>query len=131
MKSLLPFLTFSDDAMEARNFYKEVFYDLDVEYLQEYGPETPELTGKIMQAVISLNGQQIMMSDSSQPKEFNFNTSMTFYGECRDMNEIELYYGKLKRNAAILVPLDEYGPGRRFAHIQDRFGLSWQLNFSK
>src|SRR5699024_5081437 len=101
------------------------------EYLQEYGPETPELTGKIMQAVISLNGQQIMLSDSSLPKEFNFTPSMSFYVESRDLNEVEPYYGKLKSNAAVLVPPDEYGPGRRFAHIQDRFGLSWQLNFSK
>ncbi|SDK36123.1 VOC family protein [Lacicoccus qingdaonensis] len=131
MKSLLPFLTFNGNAMEALNYYKEVFYDLDVEYLQEYGPETPELTGKIMQAVISLNGQQIMLNDSSLPEEFNFTPSMSFYIECRDLNEIELYYRKLKRNAAILVPLDEYGPGRHFAHVQDRFGLSWQLNFSK
>src|SRR5699024_11438915 len=97
MKSLLPFLTFNGNAMEALNFYKEVFYDLDVEYLQEYGPETPELTGKIMQAVISLNGQQIMLGDSRLPKEFNFTPSMSFYVECRGRKEIELEAGKLTR----------------------------------
>ena len=131
MKSLLPFLTFNGNAMEALSFYKDVFYDLEVQYLQEYGPENPELAGKIMQAVISLNGQQIMLSDSSLPKEFSFTPSMSFYVECKDLNEIELYYRKLKRNAAILIPLDEYGPGRQFANIQDQFGLSWQLNFSR
>src|SRR5699024_3620942 len=124
MKSLLPFLTFNGNAMEALSFYKDVFYDLEVQYLQEYGPENPELAGKIMQAVISINGQQIMLSDSSLPKEFSFTPSMSFYVECKDLNEIELYYRKLKRNAAILIPLDEYGPGRQFAHIQDQFGLS-------
>ncbi len=131
MKSFLPFLTFNGNAMEALTFYKDIFYDMEVEFLQEYGGDAPALEGKIMQALISIEGRKIMISDSRTPEEFSFTPSMAFYIECSDMNEAELYYRKLKKGGAILVPLDEYGTGRYFAFVQDRFGLSWQLNFIK
>lgn len=131
MKSILPFLTFGGNAMEALAFYKDIFYDMEVKYMQEYGAETPELSGKVMQAVISIHNQQLMISDSQTPKEFNFTPSMSFYIECEDLNEIEWYYRKLKKNGAILMPLDEYATGRQLAFVQDQFGLSWQLNFNK
>lgn len=131
MKSFLPFLTFNGNAMEALTFYKDTFHDMEIEFLQEYGKETPELEGKIMQAVVSIDRQRLMISDSRTPAEFSFTPSMSFYIECGDMNEAEMYYRKLKKDGAILMPLDEYGPGRYFAFVQDRFGLSWQLNFIK
>jgi predicted 3-demethylubiquinone-9 3-methyltransferase (glyoxalase superfamily) len=131
MKSFLPFITFNGNAMEALTFYKDIFHDMEIEFLQEFGSGTPELEGQVMQALISIDGQRIMLGDSRTPAGFSFTPAMSFYIECSDMNEAELYYRKLKKNGAILMPLDEYGTGRFFAFVQDRFGLSWQLNFNK
>ena len=34
----------------------------------------------------------------------------------------------LSRDGQVLMPLDKYDFSRRFAWVQDRFGVSWQLN---
>jgi len=34
----------------------------------------------------------------------------------------------LSEGGAILMPLDNYGFSRKFTWVNDRFGVSWQLN---
>ena len=37
-------------------------------------------------------------------------------------------FGALADGGETLMPLDDYGSSRRFGWINDRFGVSWQLN---
>lgn len=131
MKSMTPFLMFEGRAEEAMNYYMEIFEDAEIRYVNKYGEESPEMEGKIMQAIIRIHDQLLMMMDSNVPHEFTFTPSMSFFIECRSMMEIENYYRKLKKNGAILMPLDEYGFSDSFGWVQDQFGVSWQLNFSR
>ena len=37
-------------------------------------------------------------------------------------------WGKGLVRCKVLMPLDNYGFSKRFGWLQDRFGVSWQLN---
>lgn len=131
MKSMTPFLMFQGRAQEAMDYYIEIFEDAEIRYVKEYDAETPEMQGKVMQGVIRIHDQLIMLMDSNVPHEFSFTPSMSFFIECNSMMEIEHSYQKLKKKGAILMPLDEYGFSDSFSWVQDQFGVSWQLNFSR
>jgi uncharacterized glyoxalase superfamily protein PhnB len=42
--------------------------------------------------------------------------------------QLERVFGVLSQPGQILMPLDNYGFSRRFGWVNDRFGVSWQLN---
>lgn len=131
MKSMTPFLMFQGRAQEAMDYYMEIFEDAEIRYVKEYDADIPEMQGKVMQGVIRIHDQLIMLMDSNVPHEFSFTPSMSFFIECNSMMEIEHSYQKLKKKGAILMPLDEYGFSDSFSWVQDQFGVSWQLNFSR
>ncbi len=123
MRAAMPFLTFEGRAFEALEYYKEVFHHFDIIQMVNYTD-----SNKIQQAIIRIGDMHLMLGDSDVPSEFTFTPSMSVYIECEDMNEIELLYRKLKKNGAIHIPLDDYNMSKRYAWIQDQFGVSWQLN---
>lgn len=131
MKSVTPYLTFQGNAKEAMEFYTRIFDDAEIRFIQEYDEAVPEMAGQVMQGVIRIQDQLLMMTDSKAPYEFNFTPSMSFMIECQSLQEIDRYYLKLKKKGAIHVPLDEYGASYRFAWVQDKFGVTWQLNFMR
>ena len=54
--------------------------------------------------------------------------TVSLFVGCETEAELEQAYGKLKEGGAMLMPLDNYGFSTKFAWVNDRFGVSWQLN---
>jgi predicted 3-demethylubiquinone-9 3-methyltransferase (glyoxalase superfamily) len=50
--------------------------------------------------------------------------------ECESESEIDRLYAALGEGGSTLMPINNYGFCRRFAWVNDRFGVSWQLNLS-
>jgi predicted 3-demethylubiquinone-9 3-methyltransferase (glyoxalase superfamily) len=44
--------------------------------------------------------------------------------------ELERVFGILSEGCQVLMPLDNYGFSQRFGWLNDRFGVSWQLNLA-
>jgi len=44
--------------------------------------------------------------------------------------ELERVFGVLSEGGQVLMPLGNYGFSQRFGWVNDRFGVSWQLNFA-
>ena len=44
--------------------------------------------------------------------------------------EVDRPYVALSGVGSVMVELDSYSFAKRYAWVQDRFGVSWQLNFS-
>jgi len=61
---------------------------------------------------------------------FAFAPSFSFYAECRLEEELDLYYAALVDRGAMPMPPDNYGFGRKFAWVNDGFGVPWQLNLA-
>lgn len=58
---------------------------------------------------------------------FRINPSVSFFVYCGSDREIDRLYDELSRDGEVMFPLDSYPWARRYAFIQDRFGLSWQV----
>jgi predicted 3-demethylubiquinone-9 3-methyltransferase (glyoxalase superfamily) len=71
-----------------------------------------------------------MAMDSHIPNEFTFTPASSFFVNCDDEAEIDRLFAALSEGGSVLMPLDAYPFAARYAWVQDRFGVSWQLVFA-
>ena len=126
--AVTPFLMFQGQAQEAMELYTRVIPDSQILDVERYGPDGPGPEGTVMLASISLRGQTVLCSDSPIQHDFTFTPSISLFVTCEDEKEIERLTNALGDGGKALMPLDNYGFSQRFAWIEDRFGVSWQLN---
>jgi len=123
------FLTFQkEDAEEAMNFYIGLFDSSNIVDLKRWTKEGPGKEGTIMHATFNLNGKLFMCSDSPAIHAWDFTPAVSNYVECVDDSEIDQLFAKLSENGKVMMPLDNYGFSQKFGFVEDRFGVSWQLN---
>ncbi|WP_051974746.1 VOC family protein [Cupriavidus necator] len=54
--------------------------------------------------------------------------SLSLFVECESEAEFDKAFGWLSTGGMVLMPPDNYGFSRRFSWVNDRYGVSWQLN---
>ena len=126
-QSVTPFLMFEGKAAEAINFYVHLIPNSRVEEIQRFGDANPNAPELIMFATVSLCGQKVYMNDSPIEHAFAFTPSTSLFVECDSEEEIGHLATSLGEGGKELMPLDSYEFGKRFAWVEDRFGVSWQL----
>jgi predicted 3-demethylubiquinone-9 3-methyltransferase (glyoxalase superfamily) len=129
-QKITTFLMFEGGAEEAMNFYLSLFDDAEVVAITRYGAEGPGPEGSVMHATFAVAGQQFMVSDSYVHHQFSFTPSVSLFVDCADEAELERLFAALSEKGATLMPLGEYGFGRKFGWVNDRYGVSWQLNLA-
>jgi predicted 3-demethylubiquinone-9 3-methyltransferase (glyoxalase superfamily) len=130
-KQIAPFLMFQGGVAEqAMTFYTSLFDDAEVLELARYGPEGPGPEGTVVRARFRLAGQEFFCSDSFVTHAFGFTPSLSVWIETASEDELERLFAALADGGSQLMPLDDYGFSRRFGWVNDRFGVSWQLNLS-
>ena len=129
MKSAKPFLMFQGGvAVEAMNFYTSVIEDAEITSIVRYGANEGGDEGKVMQATFSIKGQEFMCIDSNLNHEFDFTPSFSIFLTCDTEEEIDRLYEKLLEGGHPLMPIGDYGFSKKFGWLNDRFGVSWQIN---
>jgi predicted 3-demethylubiquinone-9 3-methyltransferase (glyoxalase superfamily) len=127
-KQIAPFLMFTGQAEEAMTLYTSLFDDGVIVDLTRYGPEGPGVAGTVQRARFSLAGQDFLCTDSPPVHDFSFTPSLSIWIECESEEEIQRLFAILGEGGTQLMPLDDYGFSRRFGWLNDRYGVSWQLN---
>jgi len=128
---LSTFLMFDDGrAEEAMTFYVSLFPDGKVESLRRWGAGEAGPEGSIMHAAFGIAGQRLMCIDSPAKHAFGFTPSVSLFVECDSAAEVDRLFAALSPGCAVLMPLDAYPFAQRFAWLNDRFGVSWQLRFA-
>lgn len=125
MKSATTFLMFQGQANEAIQQYQQWFSELQVESLTYM-----ENSQQIAMAVLHLKGLKMMVNDSVIQHNFTFTPSTSIFVECESEEEIESLVAQILEGGQALMPLNNYGFSKKFAWIQDRFGVSWQLTYN-
>jgi len=128
--TVTPFLMFEGTAEAAMNFYLPLFPGSTIDSITRFGAEGPGREGSVMQATLSLKGQKLFFFDSPVKHAFTFTPSISLMVDCESPAEVDRLFAALSEQGKTLMPLDAYPFARRFAWVNDRFGVSWQMRFS-
>ena len=122
MQKITPHLWYDKEALEAAEFYAQVFPNSKINS-KTVIHNTP--SGDCDIITFEIMGYEFM-SISAGPL-FKFNPSISFFVYCETVEEINSLFSKLSEGGQILMPLDKYPFSERYAFISDKFGVSWQL----
>ena len=127
-RKITPFLMFEDAAEEAMQFYVSVFHNSEIKTIEKYGPGEPGAEGSVKLAEFNIAGQDVRCIDSPAKHQFTFTPSVSLFVECENETELGMAFERLSEKGQVLMPLGNYGFSRKFGWVNDRFGVSWQLN---
>lgn len=127
---LTTFLMFTGKAEEAMQFYVSLFPNSTLKTLEKFGPGDPAggVEGTVKRGLIQVAGTDLMCFDSPPVHAFTFTPSMSLFVECASEAELDTAYARLSEQGMVLMPPANYGFSRKFVWLNDRFGVSWQLN---
>jgi predicted 3-demethylubiquinone-9 3-methyltransferase (glyoxalase superfamily) len=126
--AITPFLMFQGKAEEAIDFYVSLFADAEIEEIVHHGAEGVGEEGQVLRATFRLGDQRIICIDSPVQHPFTFTPSFSLFIDCENEDEITRLHAALSDGGLELMPMGHYGFSKKFAWLNDRFGVSWQLN---
>lgn len=124
-QSITTFFMFNGKAEAAMSFYTSIFDDSGIDNVIHHED------GTVLHATFTLKGQTYMAIDNINRNEHPFSPAMSLFVACDSEEEIERVYDKLSVNGNVLMPLEGSSFSEKFAWVEDRFGVSWQLNLPK
>jgi predicted 3-demethylubiquinone-9 3-methyltransferase (glyoxalase superfamily) len=122
------FLMFSGRAEEAMNQYISIFEQSEIISIQRYGANEAGAEGTVLHAAFSIHGQVFKCIDSNIKHDFTFTPAISLFVTCETENEIDRVFEKLSEDGAVLMPLAAYPFSKKFGWLQDKYGVSWQLD---
>jgi len=125
-----PFLMFEGKAEEAMNFYVSLFPGGEVVDIVRYGPGQAGAEGSVMKASFTVGGQTVICIDSPVKHAFTFTPAFSLFVDCESEEDIRRLSSALGEGGVALMPLGSYGFSRQFAWVNDRYGVSWQMNLA-
>lgn len=128
MTDATPFLMFEGGAEEALDFYVATIPESRIEHVDRYGAGEPGPEGSVRLAQAVVAGLPILASDSFVHHAFTFTPSISFMLTCKDEDELDRLVAALAKGGGVLMAPGNYGFSRKFAWVNDRFGVPWQVN---
>ncbi|OLB66939.1 MAG: hypothetical protein AUI10_01270 [Actinobacteria bacterium 13_2_20CM_2_72_6] len=130
---LNPYLSFTDNARPAMEFYRSVFGgELTVSTFGEMGEQDPVQASKLMHAQLETpGGYTLMASDTPPGMEHNPGTNITISLSGDDADALRGYWEKLSAGGTVSVPLEKQMWGDEFGACVDQFGIPWMVNISQ
>lgn len=133
MQRIIPFLWFDNNAEEAAKFYGTAFKNSKSGNTTRYDESGAKVSGKpkgsVMTVPFELAGQQFIALNGGPT--FKFTQALSFFVQCETENEIDKLCEILSEDSPkIFWPLKEYPFSKKYAWVTDKFGFSWQLNFT-
>jgi len=132
---LIPCINLDSNCSEAMDYYAKVFdgeiimkmtyREVPEEYLQHLTEDKYDL---IMHGEIKIGDQLIYFSDYIGVTKGDI---VSLNIECESEEEIKKYYERLKEESKVEMELQDTFWGAKFAHLIDKFGVNWSLNYQK
>ena len=123
-----PFLMFQGKAEEAMTFYVSHLPRSRMIDIVRYGSNEAGPEGSVKKATFSIDGQMLMCTDSVVQHGFGFTPALSLFVDCDSEDDIGRLATVLSEGGAVHMPLGNYAFSRKFAWVNDRYGVSWQLN---
>ena len=129
-RAVTTFLMFEGVAEQAMNVYVSLFAGSAVTAIERYGVGEGGAEGSVRRAWFTLAGREFQCIDSPIAHGFTFTPSISLFVECESETELERAFAQLADGGQVLMPLDNYGFSTKVGWVNDRFGVSWQLNLA-
>jgi predicted 3-demethylubiquinone-9 3-methyltransferase (glyoxalase superfamily) len=120
---IVPHLWFDKEAIEAVNFYVSIFPGSEITGKTVISG-TPG--GDVDIVTFDLSGNSFMAINAGPM--FKINPSISFYVYCGSELEVGRLYNELSNGGMVMMPLDKYPWSGKYAWVQDKYGLTWQLD---
>ncbi len=117
-------LWYDKEAKEAAAFYVSTFTGSRIMRATTLD-NTP--SGAIDLLSIDVAGQEFTLMSAGPV--FKINPSISFFVECATKDEVDALWQKLSDGGTALMELGAYPFSERYAWVQDRYGVSWQLMY--
>ena len=118
LQKITPYFWFDRNAEEAAAFYVSLFDEARITSVTHYGKGAPLPEGTVLVVTFELAGQQFAALNGGPTFQLSEATSL-FVG-CDTQAEIDRLWGALT----------DGGTAQPCGWVKDRFGLSWQINWS-
>ena len=125
MQKIIPHLWFNDDAEEAVNLYVDLFKNSGI-ISKTIVPNTP--SGDTM--ILDFYLDSLRFNAINGGPYFKLNPSISLMVSCDSVEEVDTLYETLSVEGIELMALGTYAFSKRYAWIQDRYGLNWQLFYN-
>jgi len=116
MQKISPFLWFDGKAEKAAKFYTSIFQHSKVQSVSQ------------MSATFQLDGLEFIALNGGPM--FKFTPAISFFVKCKSQPEIDDLWKKFSAEGTVLMELAKYPFSEQFGWVQDKFGVSWQLNLT-
>ncbi|MGY4101162.1 VOC family protein [Nocardia sp. R16R-3T] len=129
---LNPYISFSDSARTALEFYRDVFDGtLNMQTFRDMGDKDAPGAELIMHGMLETpRGFTLMASDTPPGMEYTPGSSISISLSGDDAEELRGYWDKLSDGGTVTVPLEKQVWGDEFGMCLDRFGVAWMVNIS-
>lgn len=121
VQKITPSFWFDRQAEEAAKFYTSIFPNSGIGRVARYGKEGFEVhqmpEGTVLTIDFTLDGQKFSALNGGPL--FKFNESISFIVSCKDQQELDHYWDKLREGG------DE--KSQQCGWLKDKFGVSWQV----
>ncbi|MER6529281.1 VOC family protein [Streptomyces sp. NPDC001508] len=130
---LNPYLSFSGDARQAMEFYRDVFGgDLTVSTYGEFGEPDAPGADRIMHAMLATpSGYTLMGADAPVGLDHTVGNAFAVSVSGDDESELRGYWEKLSAGGTVSLPLEEQMWGDVFGMCTDRFGVPWMVDIAQ
>lgn len=123
MQKIVPHLWYDKEAKEAALLYISLFEQSKLVFTKTIKNPPPFSDSEIVS--FELAGQEFI-AISAGPY-YKLNSTISLMVACSNSEELDKIWEVLSEGGTELMPLGEYPFSKRYAWVQDRFGLSWQL----
>lgn len=115
-QSIYPCLWYNQQAKEAAKFYCSLFNDAEI------------ISENILVSLLGIENQKILLLNAGP--EFIANPSASLFINCTSEDEIEMLWKKFTQDGKSLIKLNKYNWAPKYAWVQDKYGMSWQLFYN-
>lgn len=122
------FLMFEGTAEAALQLYASLFPNAEVENISRYSEGEQDRAGTIKRADFRVAGHDLIFFDSPVHHQFTLTPAISLFVECENQAELDRVFQELQTGGTVLMPAANDGFSARFGWVNDRFGVSWQLN---
>ena len=119
---------FNGCAEEAMNYYLSLIEDAEITSISRYKAGEAGKEGSVMAATFKIKGQELMCIDSAIKQDFSFTPAISIYMNCDSAEEIKNIFRAFSSEGKVFMELTSYGFSELYGWVEDKYGVSWQLN---